>query len=238
MGRQMRLDQYISTYVEITRKEAKEAIRRGLVCVAGTVVKQANCKIDSEEDVTYCGKEIKAEEFVYYMLNKPAGVVSATKDEKECTVLSLLPEMKRELFPMGRLDKDTVGLLILTDDGMLAHRLLSPAHHVAKVYDVVYEGTLPENAVVLFAEGLEIGERKKTLPAKLELMESGHARLTISEGKFHQVKRMFHAVGKEVIYLKRLQMGSLVLDLRLALGEYRELTGQELEALRDCSLLR
>lgn len=157
----MRLDQYVSTYVEITRKEAKEAIRHGLVCVAGTVVKQANCKIDREEDVTYCGKEIKAEEFVYYMLNKPAGVVSATKDEKECTVLSLLPEMKRELFPMGRLDKDTVGLLILTDDGMLAHRLLSPAHHVAKVYDVVYEGTLPENAVVLFAEGLEIGERKK-----------------------------------------------------------------------------
>ena len=164
MGRQMRLDQYISTYVELTRKEAKEAIRRGLVCVAGTVVKQANCKIDSEEDVTYCGKEIRAEEFVYYMLNKPAGVVSATKDEKERTVLSLLPEMKRELFPMGRLDKDTVGLLILTDDGMLAHRLLSPAYHVAKVYDVIYEGTLPENAVVLFAEGLEIGERKKTLP--------------------------------------------------------------------------
>ena len=128
MGRQMRLDQYISTYVEITRKEAKEAIRRGLVCVSGTVVKQANCKIDSEEDVTYCGKEIRAEEFVYYMLNKPAGVVSATKDEKERTVLSLLPEMKRELFPMGRLDKDTVGLLILTDDGMLAHRLLSPSY--------------------------------------------------------------------------------------------------------------
>lgn len=166
MGRQMRLDQYISTYVELTRKEAKEAIRRGLVCVAGTVVKQANCKIDSEEDVTYCGKEIRAEEFVYYMLNKPAGVVSATKDEKERTVLSLLPEMKRELFPMGRLDKDTVGLLILTDDGMLAHRLLSPAYHVAKVYDVIYEGTLPENAVVLFAEGLEIGERKKNAACK------------------------------------------------------------------------
>ena len=198
MGRQMRLDQYISTYVELTRKEAKEAIRRGLVCVAGTVVKQANCKIDSEEDVTYCGKEIRAEEFVYYMLNKPAGVVSATKDEKERTVLSLLPEMKRELFPMGRLDKDTVGLLILTDDGMLAHRLLSPAYHVAKVYDVIYEGTLPENAVVLFAEGLEIGERKKTLPAKLELMKSGHARLTISEGKFHQVKRMFAVLGAKV----------------------------------------
>ncbi len=195
MGRQMRLDQYISTYVEITRKEAKEAIRRGLVCVSGTVVKQANCKIDSEEDVTYCGKEIRAEEFVYYMLNKPAGVVSATKDEKERTVLSLLPEMKRELFPMGRLDKDTVGLLILTDDGMLAHRLLSPAYHVAKVYDVIYEGTLPENAVVLFTEGLEIGERKKTLPAKLELMKSGHARLTISEGKFHQVKRIVCCFG-------------------------------------------
>ena len=233
MGRQMRLDQYISTYVELTRKEAKEAIRRGLVCVAGTVVKQANCKIDREEDVTYCGKEIRAEEFVYYMLNKPAGVVSATKDEKERTVLSLLPEMKRELFPMGRLDKDTVGLLILTDDGMLAHRLLSPAYHVAKVYDVIYEGTLPENAVVLFAEGLEIGERKKTLPAKLELMKSGHARLTISEGKFHQVKRMFAVLGAKVTKLARVSFAGINLYPALKPGEYRKLTENEINQLKE-----
>ena len=138
MGRQMRFRPVYFYLCRINEKKGKRAIRRGLVCVAGTIVKQANYKIDSEEDVTTCGKEIRAEEFVYYMLNKPAGVVSATKDEKERTVLSLLPEMKRELFPMGRLDKDTVGL-ILTDDGMLAHRLLSPAYHVAKVYDVIYE---------------------------------------------------------------------------------------------------
>ena len=141
--------------------------------------------------------------------------------------------MKRELFPMGRLDKDTVGLLILTDDGMLAHRLLSPAHHVAKVYDVVYEGTLPENAVVLFAEGLEIGERKKTLPAKLELMKSGHARLTISEGKFHQVKRMFAVLGAKVTKLARVSFGGINLDPALKPGEYRKLTENEINQLKE-----
>lgn len=232
MGRQMRLDQYVSTYVELTRKEAKEAIRSGDVCVNGAVVKQANSKIDVEAIVTYRGDKVEAEEFVYYMLNKPAGVVSATRDEREQTVLSLLPETKRELFPMGRLDKDTLGLLILTDDGLLAHRLLSPAHHVAKMYDVIYAGNLPEQAVSLVTEGLEIGERKRTLPAKLEILEPGHARLTISEGKFHQVKRMFAALGAKVVKLTRISFAGVVLDSALQPGEYRKLTEKEINQLK------
>ena len=144
-------------------------------------------------------------------------------------------------FPVGRLDKDTEGLLLITNDGELAHQLLSPKKHVDKVYFARIDGKVTEEDIRRFAEGLEIGEEKPTLPAYLEILESeeiSEIRLTFREGKFHQVKRMFHAVGKEVIYLKRLQMGSLVLDPQLALGEYRELTGQELEALRDCSSLR
>ena len=172
----------------------------------------------------------------------PAGVVSAREDKNESTVLDLIDEKQRkDLFPVGRLDKDTEGLLLITNDGELAHQLLSPKKHVDKVYFARIDGKVTEEDVRRFAEGLEIGEEKPTLPAYLEILKSeeiSEIRLTIREGKFHQVKRMFHAVGKEVIYLKRLQMGSLVLDPRLALGEYRELTGQELEALRDCSLLR
>ena len=190
----------------------------------------------------YQGQMVAYAEYEYYMLNKPAGVVSATEDKKDSTVLDLIDEKQRkDLFPVGRLDKDTEGLLLITNDGELAHQLLSPKKHVDKVYFARIDGKVTEEDRRRFAEGLEIGEEKLTLPAYLEILKSeeiSEIRLTIREGKFHQVKRMFHAVGKEVIYLKRLQMGSLVLDPRLALGEYRELTGQELEALRDCSLLR
>lgn len=190
----------------------------------------------------YQGQMVAYAEYEYYMLNKPAGVVSATEDKNDSTVLDLIDEKQRkDLFPVGRLDKDTEGLLLITNDGELAHQLLSPKKHVDKVYFARIDGKVTEEDVRKFAEGLEIGEEKPILPAHLEILKSeeiSKIRLTIREGKFHQVKRMFHAVGKEVIYLKRLQMGSLVLDPRLALGEYRELTGQELEALRDCSLLR
>ena len=230
----MRLDKFLVEMGKGSRSQIKEMAKKGRIQVNGTVIKATDGKIDPEKDVVLLdGQPVSYAHTEYFMLNKPAGVVSATKDEKECTVLSLLPEMKRELFPMGRLDKDTVGLLILTDDGMLAHRLLSPAHHVAKVYDVVYEGTLPENAVVLFAEGLEIGERKKTLPAKLELMKSGHARLTISEGKFHQVKRMFAVLGAKVTKLARVSFGGINLDPALKPGEYRKLTENEINQLKE-----
>lgn len=154
--------------------------------------------------------------------------------------LALMQKIPTPITPV-RMDKDTEGLLLITNDGELAHQLLSPKKHVDKVYFARIDGKVTEEDVRRFAEGLEIGEEKPTLPAHLEILkreEISEIRLTIREGKFHQVKRMFHAVGKEVIYLKRLQMGSLVLDPRLALGEYRELTGQELKALRDCSLSR
>ena len=230
----MRLDKFLCDNNIGTRSQVKEYIKKGQVTVNDQIIKKPETKVNEETDTVVCqGQPIHYRKYVYYMLNKPAGVVSATKDEKERTVLSLLPEMKRELFPMGRLDKDTVGLLILTDDGMLAHRLLSPAYHVAKVYDVIYEGTLPENAVVLFAEGLEIGERKKTLPAKLELMKSGHARLTISEGKFHQVKRMFAVLGAKVTKLARVSFAGINLDPALKPGEYRKLTENEINQLKE-----
>ena len=239
----LRLDKYLADMGIGTRTEVKKAITKGQVRVNDETVIRPEIKIDTEKDhVFYQGQMVAYAEYEYYMLNKPAGVVSATEDKNDSTVLDLIDEKQRkDLFPVGRLDKDTEGLLLITNDGELAHQLLSPKKHVDKVYFARIDGKVTEEDVRKFAEGLEIGEEKPILPAHLEILKSeeiSKIRLTIREGKFHQVKRMFHAVGKEVIYLKRLQMGSLVLDPRLALGEYRELTGQELEALRDCSLLR
>ena len=239
----LRLDKYLADMGIGTRTEVKKAITKGQVRVNEETGKRPEIKIDTEKDhVFYQGQMVAYAEYEYYMLNKPAGVVSATEDKNDSTVLDLIDEKQRkDLFPVGRLDKDTEGLLLITNDGELAHQLLSPKKHVDKVYFAKIDGKVTEEDVRRFAEGLEIGEEKPPLPAHLEILKSeeiSEIRLTIREGKFHQVKRMFHAVGKEVIYLKRLQMGSLVLDPRLALGEYRELTGQELEALRDCSLLR
>ena len=225
----LRLDKYLADMGIGTRTEVKKAITKGQVRVNEETVKRPETKIDTEKDhVFYQGQMVAYAEYEYYMLNKPAGVVSATEDKNDSTVLDLIDEKQRkDLFPVGRLDKDTEGLLLITNDGELAHQLLSPKKHVDKVYFARIDGKVTEEDVRRFAH-LEI----------LKSEEISEIRLTIREGKFHQVKRMFHAVGKEVIYLKRLQMGSLVLDPRLALGEYRKLTGQELEALRDCSLLR
>ena len=239
----LRLDKYLADMGIGTRTEVKKAITKGRVRVNEETVKRPEIKIDTEKDhVFYQGQMVAYAEYEYYMLNKPAGVVSATEDKNDSTVLDLIDEKQRkDLFPVGRLDKDTEGLLLITNDGELAHQLLSPKKHVDKVYFARIDGKVTEEDVRRFAEGIEIGEEKPTLPAHLAILKSdeiSEIRLTIRAGKFHQVKRMFHAVGKEVIYLKRLQMGSLVLDSRLALGEYRKLTGQELEALRDCSLLR
>lgn len=239
----IRLDKYLADMGKGTRSEVKKAISKGLVRVNNEIVKKPETKLDTDSDnVLFDGVLVGYAQYEYYMLNKPAGVVSATEDKNDRTVLELIEEKQRkDLFPVGRLDKDTEGLLLITNDGELAHQLLSPKKHVDKVYFARIDGKVTEEDIRRFAEGLEIGEEKPTLPAYLEILESeeiSEIRLTIREGKFHQVKRMFHAVGKEVIYLKRLQMGSLVLDPQLALGEYRELTGQELEALRDCSSLR
>lgn len=235
----MRLDKYLAEMGVGTRQEVKKQIRQGKAAVNGTVVKAADAKIDETSDeVTICGRNISYVSYEYYMLNKPAGVVSATEDRRDTTVIDLIKEKKRkDLFPVGRLDKDTEGLLLITNDGDLAHRLLTPKKHVDKVYYAKIDGMVTEEDVKRFAEGINIGaeEEEMTRPAKLDIMKSAEEseiRLTIHEGKFHQVKRMFLAVGKEVTYLKRERMGTLCLDENLKPGEYRLLTEEEIENVR------
>lgn len=232
----IRLDKYLADMGIGTRSELKKMIRSGRVQVDGVAAKKPEEKIDVEsQTVTLDGKEISYQKVEYYMLHKPAGVVSATKDQKEKTVLDLMDGQKRkDLFPIGRLDKDTEGLLLITNDGNLAHRLLSPGKHVDKVYFAKIDGRVTEEDVKLFSDGLDIGDEDRTLPAKLQILtsdEESEILLTIQEGRFHQVKRMFEAVGKKVTYLKRMSMGSLILDENLKKGEYRPLTKEELEKL-------
>ena len=235
----MRLDKYLAEMGVGTRQEVKKQIRQGKVTVNGIVVKAADTKIDENGDeVMVDGRNISYVSYEYYMLNKPAGVISATEDRKDTTVIDLIRDKKRkDLFPVGRLDKDTEGLLLITNDGDLAHRLLAPKKHVDKVYYAKIDGVVTEEDAKKFAEGIDIGtdEEEMTRPAKLEIIKSreeSEIRLTIHEGKFHQVKRMFHAVGKEVTYLKRERMGTLCLDENLKPGEYRLLTEEEIENVR------
>ena len=246
----MRLDKYLAEMGEGTRQEVKAFIRKGRVMVNGVPVKKPEAKVEEGKDqVALDGRKIPYQKYQYYMLNKPAGVITATADSRERTVLDLLGEDRRkDLFPVGRLDKDTEGLLLITNDGPLAHRLLSPRKHVDKCYYAKVRGEVTGEDVEQFAQGLflaGLGEEKeeKTMPARLEILKTASAAgkeapgivseilLTIQEGKFHQVKRMFQAVGKEVLYLKRLSMGSLKLDPELAPGQYRELTKEEMERL-------
>lgn len=229
----MRLDKYLSAYAGVTRKEARRLVREGHVLVDGKQERSETVKVAREQQVTLDGEAVQGEESVYYMMNKPPGVISATRDERARTVLDLMPEVRRHIFPIGRLDKDTEGLLLLSDDGALAHRLLSPAYHVEKTYEVRYEGDLCETVAEEFRQGIDIGERRKTKPAQLELLGPGRARLTISEGKFHQVKRMFAAAGGHVTGLRRVAMAGLLLDENLKPGEYRRLSEEEIEQLRQ-----
>lgn len=219
-----------------TRSEVKKYIRNGLVTVDGEVIKKPEAKVDEmKQTVMVRGKRIGYEKYEYYMLNKPQGVVSATKDPHDKTVVELIESRKRkDLFPVGRLDKDTEGLLLITNDGELAHRLLSPKKHVDKVYYARVEGKVTEETVERFQEGLDIGNGEWAKPSRLKILKQGEVseiQLTIQEGKFHQVKRMFHSVGMEVVYLKRLSMGSLMLDSKLQPGEYRPLKVNEVEKL-------
>lgn len=245
----MRLDRYLAEMGCGTRTQVKKEISRGNVNINGKAALRPEEKVDPDTDrVTFQGTEISYIRYEYYMLNKPAGVVSATEDSRDGTVVGLIGERQRkDLFPVGRLDKDTEGLLLITNDGDLAHRLLSPKKHVDKVYFARVAGEVTEEDKEAFARGVDIGDEKLTLPAELEILrvekeaaEKGAAsegmffseiRLTIREGRFHQVKRMFQAVGKEVVYLKRIRMGSLVLDEDLKPGEYRKLTEEEIRAL-------
>ena len=233
----MRLDKYLCETGFGTRSQVKDLLKKGQVMVNGEVVKKPELKINETTDQIRCqGKKASYQKNIYLMLHKPAGVVSATEDNREKTVLDLVrPEdRKNSLFPVGRLDKDTEGLLLLTDDGELAHRLLSPKKHVDKTYFAKIDGQVTEEHVKQFREGLDIGDEKKTLPAVLTILLSGpvsEIEVTIHEGRFHQIKRMFEAVGCKVTYLKRLSMGSLVLDETLPPEEYRPLTEAELDGL-------
>ena len=234
----MRLDRFLCETGFGTRSQVKELLKKGLVTVNGEPVKKPEQKVKEMQDVVLCGgKRAVYAAFVYLMLHKPAGVVSATEDAAERTVLDLLDETdRRNVFPVGRLDKDTEGLLLLTDDGELAHRLLSPKKHVDKVYYARVEGQVTREHADRFQEGLDIGEKALTLPSELEILKSGASSevwVTIREGKFHQIKRMFEAVGCRVVYLKRLSMGTLVLDEQLEAGSYRSLTEDEVKELRQ-----
>ena len=238
MDKQLRLDKYLADMGVGTRTEVKNYIRKGRVRVNDTICNKPEFKVSLINDSIYLDDNpIKYIEYLYIMLNKPAGVVSATRDNLSQTVLELLGDVgRKDLFPVGRLDKDTEGLLLISNDGELAHRLLSPKKHVDKVYFVKVKGQLTAEDKEAFLKGVDIGDDKLTLPADLKVIsreEISEAELCLREGRFHQVKRMFEAIGKEVIYLKRLSMGSLQLDPDLAPGSFRALTEPEIELLKS-----
>lgn len=232
----MRLDKFLCETGNGTRSEVKSLIKKGLVSVNGETAKKPEIKIRENEDIVCLqGRSITYESVQYFLLNKPAGCVSATKDRISETVMSFLPENRREdLFPVGRLDKDTEGLLLITNDGQLAHELLSPKKHVDKTYYAKIDGRVTEEHRQMFLKGLDIGDDSPTLPAQLKILHSGsqsEIELTIQEGRFHQVKRMFEAVGTKVTYLKRISMGSLTLG-ELKPGSVRALTEDEISMLK------
>lgn len=235
----MRLDKFLVACAVGSRTEVKNLLKAGRVTVNGKKEKSAKLKINEERDeIRFDGQVLEYEEFVYYMMNKPQGVISATEDSKHRTVLDLLDDVARtkEVFPVGRLDIDTHGLLLLTNDGKLAHALLSPKRHVDKTYLAQVEGVMTQEDVETFAKGIPLKDFT-CQPAKLEIVSvnpvknQSLVRVTIAEGKFHQVKRMVSYCGKEVVDLQRLTMGTLALDENLERGEWRRLTKEELEVL-------
>lgn len=234
----MRLDKYLTECSGYSRKEAKQLIGKGRVRINGEAVKRPECKVEPQSDeIMLDGNRLTFVEYEYYMLNKPAGVVSATTDSRDTTVVELLNGVSnKELFPVGRLDKDTEGLLILTNDGELAHRLLSPKYHVDKMYYVELDNEIKDEDIKAFETGIDIGEKKMTKPALLERITGKSAYVTICEGKYHQIKRMFAACGKTVLYLKRISMGSIRLDEELEKGAFRSLTEQEIRHLCEDSV--
>jgi 16S rRNA pseudouridine516 synthase len=235
----MRIDKLLANLGFGSRKDVKKLLKDGAVRINDAVVKDPKEHVDPKKDhVTLNGETIEYKEFIYLMMNKPPGVLSATEDNAGETVIDLL-EMEDQVyepFPVGRLDKDTEGFLLITNDGQLAHRLLSPKKHVPKTYFAVIDGAVTQSDVEAFQNGVILDDGYQTKPGDLKILKSGirsDIELTITEGKFHQVKRMFEAVGKRVIYLKRISMGPLQLDETLELGEYRELTDEEVNLLKD-----
>lgn len=239
MAKTQRIDKVLSNLGFGSRKDIKKYCKEGLIKVDGKIIKDSGIHIDPENSQITVGDEIVSyREFVYIIMNKPQGIISATEDLKDKTVVDLLDEEYNpfDVFPVGRLDKDTEGLLLLTNDGQLAHRMLSPKKKVPKTYYAKIEGRVTVEDIDKFKEGVFIDKEYKTLPAELKILKPGQIseiELTIYEGKFHQVKRMFESVNKRVIYLKRISMGTLKLDNSLGLGKYRELTEVELKQLKD-----
>ena len=239
----MRLDKFLATVGLGSRKEVKGLIKKGQIKVNEKEIKSDKFQVNEWTDiVSYEGERLFHQKDFYYILNKPAGVISATQDNYEQTVLDLFDESsyREDLFPVGRLDKDTEGLLLITNDGALAHRLLSPKHHVDKCYFAKIRGIVDESDRDSFKKGVNIGTPENeewTMPGELEILKTDERsgmsdiRLTIQEGKYHQVKRMFLARGKEVVYLKRERMGNLILDEKLCPGEHRKLTDEEIKNL-------
>ena len=230
----MRLDKMLSECGVASRSEASRAARAGKITVNGVPVKKADQKVDPDVDrVVYCGKPVVYQQFVYFLLNKPDGYVSATEDGKDPVVTELLPEeyRKRGIFPCGRLDKHTLGLMLLTDDGALSHRLLSPKNHVSKSYAFRVKFPLSAQDVSALEGGVDIGGYV-TKPCRVELTNEREGLITITEGKYHQIKLMMEAVHNQITYLERLAFGPLSLDAALARGEWRELTDSEVQALQ------
>lgn len=235
-----RLDKIISNLGYGSRKDVKSFAKKGIIEVDGVVIKDSAFLVDPEKSIIKVnGEEILYRKFIYLMMNKPDGVISATHDNRDETVIDLLnlEHQVFEPFPVGRLDKDTVGLLLLTNDGELNHRLIAPKWHVDKVYYAEINAKVDEKDILAFKNGITLDDGYKCLEAKLEILsandDESEVRITIQEGKFHQVKRMFEAVGKNVMYLKREEFGGILLDPDLEEGEYRELTDEELSLLKS-----
>ena len=239
MGKKMRVDKLLSNVGVASRAELKKYCKQGLISVNGKVINNPGVQVDSEsDDIRFNGEKIVYREFVYIMLNKPDGYISATFDKYDPIVLDLIDQsyLVFEPFPVGRLDKDTEGLLVLTNDGQLAHRVLSPKKHVPKTYYAKIQGKVTEEDILAFEKGVILDDGYETMPSQLKILKSddmSEIELTIHEGKFHQVKRMIESVGKKVVYLKRLSMGKLKLDESLGLGEYRELTEEEVKLIEE-----
>ena len=237
----LRLDKALADMQAGTRSQVKELIRKKRITVNGDIVTKPEFKVDTDKDTIFLDdKCLSYTEYEYYMLNKPAGVISATEDKSQQTVIDLIKSRKRkDLFPVGRLDKDTEGLLLITNDGTLAHNLLSPGKHVDKTYYSIVKGRIDKDIVDTFAKGFIVDKELTAMPSKLEIIsynsdkDCSEVNITIQEGKFHQIKRMFAAVGSEVLFLKRLSFGSLGLDNTLKPREYRSLTETEVNLLKN-----
>lgn len=230
----MRLDKFLAHTGFGTRKEVKLLIKKKQVTVNGVLCVNDDAKINEEQDIIAVNQEeVVYRRFRYIMMNKPQGVISATDDSRQKTVLDLIAEPIKDLFPVGRLDIDTEGLLLLSNDGPLAHELLSPKKHVQKCYFLTITNPLTSEHIEQIEKGIVIDQNEQCKPAKVEIMDEHHLNLWISEGKFHQVKRMMLACNSEVVYLKRLSMGTLVLDESLKPGEFRDCTEAEIQALTN-----